>query len=193
MNARENTAPESYAMDYKALLSAARAESATNLALFLRTQLPFKWRDLYVAAVARPTNIVKFQSRSFESLLRPLFRYSELEITGEVPYDQTIENRVVAVLGTSARADEPRDGRRMRDWIEATEEFMGSNRDKGHFIAHCIGGRLGVNVFWQDRDLNRGWSPEGKIYRQMETYCYEHAGTFCFSRPVYTDGSMTRS
>jgi len=76
MNARENTAtiPESYAMDYKALLSAARAESATNLALFLRTQLPFKWRDLYVAAVARPTNIVKFQSLSFESLLRPLFR-----------------------------------------------------------------------------------------------------------------------
>ncbi len=48
MNARENTAtiPESYAIDYKALLSAARAESATNLALFLRTQLPFKWRDL---------------------------------------------------------------------------------------------------------------------------------------------------
>jgi len=164
MNARENTAtiPESYAMDYKALLSVARAESATNLALFLRTQLPFKWRDLYVAAVARPTNIVRFQSRSFEYFYD---LYSELEITGEVPYDQTIENRVVAVLGTSARADEPRDGRRMRDWIEATEEFMGSNRDKGHFIAHCIGGRLGVNVFWQDRDLNRGWSPEGKIYR----------------------------
>ena len=23
----------------------------------------------------------------------------------------------------------------------------------------------------------------------METYCYENPGTFCFSRPIYTDGS----
>jgi hypothetical protein len=44
-------------------------------------------------------------------------------------------------------------------------------------------------VFSQERRLNRGWSPQGKLYRQMETYCYEQPGTFCFSRPVYADGS----
>ena len=27
------------------------------------------------------------------------------------------------------------------------------------------------------------------LYRQMETYCYDQPGTFCFSRPVYADGS----
>jgi hypothetical protein len=46
-----------------------------------------------------------------------------------------------------------------------------------------------VNVFSQERRLNRGWSLPGKIYRQMETYCHQRPGTFCFSRPVYEDGS----
>ena len=55
--------------------------------------------------------------------------------------------------------------------------------------SHCIGGGLDVNLFSQERRLNRGWSPQGKTYRQMETYCYEQPGTFCFSRPIYVDGS----
>jgi hypothetical protein len=73
--------------------------------------------------------------------------------------------------------------------VDPTEEFLGTERDKGHYMAHCIGGGLDVNVFSQERRLNRGWSPQGKVYRQMETYCYEQPGTFCFSRPVYADGS----
>ena len=56
-------------------------------------------------------------------------------------------------------------------------------------MAHAIGGGLEVNVFSQDRDLNRGRSEQGKLYREMEKYCYTHPGTFCFSRPVYADGS----
>jgi hypothetical protein len=180
------TLPPSYAMDYEALLSTARAESGTNIALFLREHLPFKWRDLYVASVAHRTNIVRFQCRTFEFFYD---LHSELEATGEVSFDQTIQNRVVAVLGTSTRADEPRDASRSWDWVDPTEEFLETERDKGHYMAHCIGGGLDVNVFSQERRLNRGRSPQGRIYRQMETYCYEHPGTFCFSRPVYADGS----
>ena len=56
-------------------------------------------------------------------------------------------------------------------------------------MARSIGGGLDVNVFLQERNLNRGWSPQGKVYRQMERYCAEQPGTFCFSRPIYTDGS----
>jgi len=178
--------PSQYAVDYEALLSAARAESETNVALILREQLLFKWRDLYVATVAHVTNIVRFQFRTFDYIFD---LYSELEATGEVPYDQTIEDRVVGVLGTSARTEEMRDASRIRGWVGPTEEFLGTERDKGHFMAHSIGGGLDVNVFSQERRLNRGWSPQGKIYRQMETYCYEQPGTFCFSRPVYADGS----
>jgi hypothetical protein len=136
--------------------------------------------------VAHATNIVRFQFRTFEYICD---LYSELEAMGEVPYDQTIEDRVVAVIGTSARAEERRNASRSRGWVGPTEEFLGTERDKGHFMAHCIGGGLDVNVFSQERRLNRGWSPQGKIYRQMENYCYQQPGTFCFSRPIYADGS----
>jgi hypothetical protein len=178
--------PSQCEIDYASLLSAARAEGGTNLPLYLREQLPFKWRDVYMATVEHQTNLVRFQFRTFEYICD---LYSDLEATGEVPYDQTIEDRVVAVLGTSARAEERCDASRSRGRVGPTEELLGTERDKGHFMAHCIGGGLDVNVFSQERRLNRGWSPQGKIYRQMETYCYEQPGTLCFSRPVYTDGS----
>lgn len=56
--------------------------------------------------------------------------------------------------------------------------------DKGHFIAHTIGGAvdgLEANVFLQRRSVNRG------AYRQMERCCAAHAGVLCFSRPIYDD------
>jgi hypothetical protein len=178
--------PSQYAVDYETLLSAARTESGANIALFLQDHLPFKWRDVYVATVAHQTNLVRFRFRTFEYICD---LYSELEVRGEVPYDQTIEDRVVAVLGTSARAEGVRDASRSRGWVGPIEEFLGAERDKGHLMAHCIGGGLDVNVFSQERRLNRGRSPQGKTYRKMETYCYEQPGTFCFSRPIYADGS----
>jgi hypothetical protein len=180
------TLPDQQAIDYEALLHEARQESATSLVVHLRQHLPFKWRDLYIAAALRSTNIARFEYRTFEYIFD---LYSELEAIGEVAYDQTVEDRVVAVLGTSARADESRDRTRMPGWLGETGEILGATRDKGHFIAHCMGGGLEVNVFSQDRKLNRGWSPQGKIYRQMERYCQEHPGTFCFSRPIYADNS----
>lgn len=54
--------------------------------------------------------------------------YSELEAKGDVPYDQTIEDRVIAVLGTSARANEKRDAGRMGGWLGPTGEFTGTDR-----------------------------------------------------------------
>src|ERR1019366_2360400 len=180
------TLPSEYVIDYGALLSAARAESGANVALFLSENLPFKWRDVYMATVEHQTNLVRFQFRTFEYICD---LYSELEVAGEVRYGETIEDRVVAVLAASARAEERRDASRSRGWVGPTQEFLGTERDKGHYMAHCIGGGLDVNVFSQERRLNRGWSPQGKIYRQMETYCYEQPGTFCFSRPVYADSS----
>jgi hypothetical protein len=130
--------------------------------------------------------MVRFRRRTFEYICD---LYSELEATGEVPYDQTIEDRVMAVFGTSSRAEEGRGANRIRGWVGPTEEFVVTARDQGHFMAHCIAGGLDVNVFSQERHLNRGWSSPGEIYRQMENYCYEQSGTFCFSRPIYTDGS----
>ena len=72
----------------------------------------------------------------------------------------------------------------------ATETAFGREWDKGRFIAHSIGGavdRAEVNVFVQLRALSRGWSGEGKRFREMEAYCEANPGTFCFNRPTYDD------
>lgn len=37
------------------------------------------------------------------------------------------------------------------------------------------------------REVDRGWSERGKVYRRMERYCAEHSGAFCFSRSIYRD------
>jgi len=173
-------------VDYEALLSAALAEGETNWASVLRERLLSQWCAVYVAAATHTTNIVTFQFRNFEYIFD---HYSELEAKGEVPYDQTIQNRVVGVLGTSTRAEEKRHANRIRGWAAPPADFVTGERDKGHFMAHCIGGGLDVNVFSQERRLNQGRSPQGKIYRQMERFCHQHPGTFCFSRPIYADGS----
>jgi hypothetical protein len=88
---RSSTFPSWRAVDYGALLREA-GEQRGDPANFLRRELPFKWRDVYVAAMAHATNIVCFQFRTFEYICD---LYSELEATGEVPYDQTIEDRAL--------------------------------------------------------------------------------------------------
>src|SRR6266581_1862670 len=70
--------------------------------------------------------------------------------------------------------------------VGATETTFGREWDKGHFVAHSIGGavdRAGVSVFVQLRALNRGWSEAGKRFREMEAYWETNLGTFCFNRP----------
>ena len=124
-----------------------------------------------------------FRHRTFEYLCD---LYSRLEETGAIPYDQTVQDRVVGVLGTSRKAADANNVR--RGVIEVTTELT-TQRDTGHFIARSFGGGLDLNLFSQERNLNRGWSQQGKIYRQMEQYCRAQVGTFCFSRPIYADGS----
>src|ERR1043166_7429430 len=82
--------PPQYKTDYDSLLSTAQQESATNLSRFLQQQLPMKWCDVYASTIPRPTNIARFRLRTFEYICD---LYSEMEILGEVPFDQTSENR----------------------------------------------------------------------------------------------------
>lgn len=176
--------PARYAIDYESALSAARPETTTSTMLLLQDRLPSLWRDVYLDTITHQPNLIRFRHRTFEYLCD---LYSQLELTGSVPYDQTVADRVIGVFGTSSRAQEPRDARRTR--IELSEELEGTQRDDGHFMARSIGGGLDVNLFSQNRLLNRGWSPQGKVYRRMEKYCREQQGSFCFSRPIYDDGS----
>ena len=110
------------------------------------------------------------------------------------PDDPRVASRVVAVYGHSQPPRTKRDTSRMRGWLGPTDQYPGHAQkevkyDKGHFIAHLSGGGLDINLFFQRRDINRGWSKRGKIYREMERYCAANLGTFCFSRPFYNNRS----
>jgi len=177
--------PSRNALDYEAVLSIA-TEGSGNLALSLQETLPSLWREAYLSAVTHQPNLVHLHLGSFEYICDI---YSDLEAKGEVAYDQTVQDRVVVAFGFSGAAG-AQNARRTPRWIDPNEQLAVTERDHGHLIARCIGGAvLGLNVFSQDRKLNRGQSVQGKIYRQMERYCHERPGTFCFSHPIYADGS----
>jgi hypothetical protein len=59
--------------------------------------------------------------------------------------------------------------------------------DKGHMVAHAAGGTFGPNMFPQDRDLNRGWSSEGRRFRALEREIARTPGTFFFRCLLYAD------
>lgn len=104
-----------------------------------------------------------------------------------------VGDRVAFAYAFSTPSLTKRDASRIRGFpnVNATvERVMGKNAfpaDKGHFLGHASGGTLDINLFPQRRDLNRGWSEQGKRYRAMERYVAEHSGTFFYHRPVYDD------
>ncbi len=81
----------------------------------------------------------------------------------------------------------------MSNMYGRTEEVFGKSYDKGHHVCHGAGGGADWNLFTQLRSLNRGWSDEGKLYRQMEAYVAANPGTMFFSRPIHLDGSLCPS
>lgn len=143
---------------------------------------------VYTRQVGRPVCLQEIPCGSF---FYGLDYYSFLELKQQAPLSDTIDDRVFFVLGSAAPALDARHARvRLRGLIGNTEKRFGPQYDKGHFIARTIGGGTEVNIFPQRRDLNRGWSIEGKLFRSMEQYCQDHPGTLCFNRPIYLDESM---
>ena len=106
-------------------------------------------------------------------------------------FDHSFE-RVVLAYALSIEQLTTRDYSRMRGFpdpnvsvrAEAKNTFIA---DRGHFLGHASGGILDINLFPQRRELNRGWSPEGKRFRKMERYVSEHPGTFFYHRAIYND------
>jgi hypothetical protein len=152
---------------------------------FLSTELPGLWIEEYIEMTPHQTQIVAATFQGFQYLFD---YYSVFDADGAmVAHSRSGEDRLVAVFGISTAPQSTRDRSRMRGWCGATEKAFGPAWDKGHFIAHSLGGGLAINVFQQRREVNRGWSEDGRLYRSMERYCSINLGTFCFSRPFYED------
>lgn len=155
-------------------------EPVDTIARAFGEQFATIWIDRYHRMCHGPTNVLEVPLKGFTYL----FDFcSELIDSGELPPDAR-EDRTVGAWGISRSAKAARDSSRMRG-------FPGSDErgDRGHLAAHASGGGLDINVFHQDVYLNRGWSPAGKRYREMERYCARNEGTFFFSRLLYSDAT----
>ena len=103
------------------------------------------------------------------------------------------EDRVTLAYALSVKQLMKRDASRMRGFpkveisVQANLNDKAFRADKGHFLGHASGGILDINLFPQRRELNRGWSDEGKRFRKMERYVADHPGTFFYHRPLYDD------
>jgi len=101
---------------------------------------------------------------------------------------QDKDDRVVAVYGRISHTNAKRDSNRMNGFIGPfTKLAKYKDFDKGHFISHKINGSLDQNLYPQLKELNRGWSKQGKLFRSLERYCEQNPDVFLFTRPVYTD------
>ena len=107
-------------------------------------------------------------------------------------FDHLLE-RVTLAYAVSVEQLMKRDVSRMRGFPNpniSAQRILGEEAfraDKGHFLGHASGGELDINLFPQRRELNRGWSAEGREFRAMERYVAQHSGTFFYHRPIYND------
>ncbi len=173
---------EQWKVDYASLLDVGRLETMEAAIARLVEALPYAWYGVYKSLVGRPVDVQRIEAGGY------VYLYDAYPGTNTEPLG--VEARIVAAVGVSKPHHGARDDARLRGWVGPTETSFGNEWDKGHFVAHSIGGavdRSELNVFVQRRALNRGWSPEGKLYRSMEQYCGDSPGTLFFSRPIHED------
>jgi hypothetical protein len=165
---------DNFAIDYARGLPALAGKPFEEVLRIIRDDMPYAWIERYRRRCNGPTNVLEVTASGFDDLF---------DFCSELP-ENAREDRPVAAYGMSRAPEQKRNASRIRGFPASDDRG-----DRGHFIAHSAGGGLDINVFHQDPELNRGWSAEGKRYREMERYCAEHEGTFFFSRPIYVDRS----
>jgi hypothetical protein len=104
------------------------------------------------------------------------------------PHDLPQADRTVAAYALTPPSVAARDASYQRGFpMEPTRE--GELVDRGHLIPRLSGGEYGPNLFRQDRALNRGWSEQGKRYRELERMAAAEPGSLYFGHLIYSDNS----
>jgi hypothetical protein len=172
--------------DYLKLIKENKIESSEQIFQLFWNTIAFHWTEEYATAFPKHGEISLQNFEGFSFTIDHIWPDVEAaDINHELP-----ETRVISFFGISNTKINKINRSRMKvGWGKTSEAFaqFGINYDKGHFIAHGFGGPIDVNLFPQRRDINRGWSAEGKRYRAMERYIASNPGTVVFSRPLYND------
>lgn len=175
--------PPEIQIPYPKIVEAATDSAGTLVMEDLVQFVEDEWVATYYDMSPHNPTIMKFQDQCFT------FLYDQASANGS-----DIEDRLVAAYGWSIANEKKKDESRMRGFLGGGIDIPGKEKfDKGHVLAHSMGGGLDVNLFPQRPELNRGRSAAGRVYRRMEKYAAAHDGTFVFSRLIYTDRSWVPS
>ena len=163
-----------HSIDYEAGLRTIDADSDEAIVDVLRDELPYAWLERYERMCDARVNVLKLTVNGFDYLF---------DFCSDIGINDR-EDRVVVAFGVSRAPEKARPKSRMQGFPTDAERG-----DRGHLMAHGSGGGVDINLVHQDARLNRGWSPQGKRYREMERYTAAHPGTFFFSRLIYEDAT----
>lgn len=175
--------PDTLQIPYDNIVAAATDASGTIIIEELSQFLDDKWHATYCDMSSHRPCIMQVPAQGFT------FLYDQASANTD-----EVDDRLVAAYGRSAANEHQRDESRQRGFLGGGIDIPGKGKfDKGHALAHTMGGGLDINLFPQRPELNQGHSETGKIYRRMEKYAAGHPGTFVFLRLIYTDNSWVPS
>lgn len=160
-------------VDYSSVLAGLPADSRMAPAELSRCLLQV-WCEAYWAEIPQ-CSLQEFDSGGARFLF---------DLASEVNAKQ--EDRTIAAWGFPDSRPHRRDTAYQRGY-PAPQGRATTPLDKGHMVPHTAGGTFGPNIFPQDRDLNRGWSAEGRRYRALEREIANTPGTFFFCCLLYAD------
>lgn len=130
------------------------------------------WEDLYDNMTGIENQLVNFSDGHYQCIF-------------DLDYE-----RVVCFYGLTKPNYELRDRIRQAGFIRGFSKYY-NGKDRGHFLSHRQGGGMDINFFPQKKEVNRGWSPAGKVYRMIERFCSKNKDIFCFARPIYSADNRT--
>lgn len=169
-------------MDYSALVLGADLTGDAWDAI-VRGRLVEHWTAEYVAITPWVQEIVEVELGTFAYLFDAAPTLSTAETAGD--------DRVVVVWGRSSAPATRRDRGRLAGFIPVPASWSHRGRDRGHLIAHALGGGLDLNLVPQSSALNRGRSEEGRRWRTLEREAAASPGTPLFVRPIYKDATWS--
>jgi hypothetical protein len=149
----------------------------------VRELLVERWTAEYDALTPWAPEIVEIELGTFVYLFDAAPTLSDAPSGGD--------DRVVVVWGRSSAPTTRRDRSRLAGFIPVPGSWSGRGRDRGHLVAHALGGGLDVNLVPQSSALNRGRSEEGRRWRALEREAAASPGMPVFVRPIYTDATWS--
>jgi hypothetical protein len=169
-------------IDYEALLPSAEHRQLDAAVAVLKEEIPYAWFDRYARLTPHPTNVSRIDVEGFEYLFDAP---EELVRAGSLAAADAVQDRLVGAHGLSRSEKEAREksAARLADAPRGPAEVVDGGEapyDRGHMMAHSIGGGLDLNLVPQLASVNR-WG----LWRRMERYCQQQPGSYVFCCPVY--------